>query len=229
MTDADTGGWQIPGAGRLGGVLFDELAAASDAVGATTKRNEKVAVLADVLRRLRPDEVVPAASFLVGTTPLGRIGVGWATLVEVRASPAVEPTLQIAEVDDALRRLAAMAGEGVGTARRSALIDVLGRATDREQRLVRGILGGELRQGALAGVLTTAIAAAAGVPVASVRRAAMMAGDLGAAARAALTGGAPALDAVTLVPSRPVQPMLASPGSSVAEAMSAAGTAQVDW
>ncbi len=210
-------------------MLFDELATASEAVAATTKRNEKVTILADVLRRAAPAEVVAVTSFLVGSTPMGRIGVGWATLLDARAAPATEPTLQVDEVDAALRRVAAMAGDGVGAARRAALGDVLGRATEREQRLVLGILGGELRQGALAGVLTAAIAAAADVPVGSVRRAAMMAGGLGSAAVAALAGGRVALDAVTLQPLRPVQPMLASPGGSVAEAMAAAGTAQVDW
>ncbi|MGB3737646.1 MAG: ATP-dependent DNA ligase, partial [Ilumatobacter sp.] len=157
-------------------------------------------------------------------------GVGWATLVDVRSSsPAGEPSLLVVDVESRLRRIQALTGEGVGLARRAALADLLEQATEREQRLLRGILGGELRQGALAGILTTAIAKSADVPVTSVRRAAMMAGDLGEAAVAALTGGSAALDAVNLEPSRPVQPMLASPGSSVADALEQAGEAQVDW
>lgn len=210
-------------------VMFDELAAASQAVAATTKRNDKVAALADALRRCSPDEIVPAVAFLTGTTPLGRIGVGWSTLSDVHAAPAGVATWTVGDVDRRLRVIESMHGDGVGAARRAALSELLGAATQREQRLLRGILSGELRQGALAGVMTTAVAKAGDVTVAAVRRAAMMAGDLGEAALAALTGGATALDAVSLQPLRPVQPMLASPGSSVADALTDAGAAQVDW
>jgi DNA ligase-1 len=210
-------------------VLFDELAAASQALAATTKRNEKVAALAEVLRRLDTSEIIPAIAYLTGTTPSGRIGVGWATLGDVKVSPAIEPTLGILEVAAAIDGLDVMSGAGVGAERREALGGLLGRATGREQLLIRGLLGGELRQGALDGVMTTAVAAAAEVPVAAVRRAAMMAGDLGVASVAALTGGGDVLDAIHLEPLRPVQPMLASPSVNVAEAIDATGTAQVDW
>ena len=210
-------------------MLFDELAAASESLAATTKRNQKVAILADVLSRLGPAEIIAATAFLTGTTPSGRIGVGWATLGDVREPPADESTLSILEVAAAIDDLEAMSGAGVGADRRTALGRLLGRASEREQRLVRGILGGELRQGALEGVMTTAIASASDVSVAAVRRAAMMAGDLGAASMAALTGGRQSLEAVHLEPLRPVQPMLASTAAGVAEAIEAIGVAQVDW
>ncbi|BAN03002.1 ATP-dependent DNA ligase [Ilumatobacter coccineus] len=210
-------------------MLFDELAAASQAVAATTKRNDKVMALADALRRCAPDEIVPAVAFLTGTTPLGRIGVGWSTLADVSATPAADASWTVGDVDRRLRAIESLHGDGVGAARRDALAELLDAATEREQRLLRGILSGELRQGALAGVMTTAVAKAADVPVAAVRRASMMAGDLGAAAHAALVGGIEALDAVSLQPLRPVQPMLASAGSSVADAFSGADAVQVDW
>lgn len=216
-------------------VLFAELAQVSAAVASTTKRNEKIGLLADTLRVLMPHEIEPAVAFLVGTTPLGRIGVGWATMSSVNASPAEIATLSVLDVDRSLRFLEAMSGEGVQAARRGELVRLLGASTSAEQRLLRGILSGELRQGALAGVLTTAVARAADVPVGAVRRGAMMAGDLGIAAVAALTGGRPSLDAIDLEPFRTVQPMLASPAADVADAMSAiappdAGeSAQVDW
>jgi DNA ligase-1 len=210
-------------------MLFDELAAASVAAAATTKRNEKVDVFAGVLRRAEPEEVVPVVAFLTGTTPLGRIGVGWATLSDVRPEPARSPTLSVADVDRGVRDLAAMSGGGVTAARRQLLEALLRASTEREQRLLVGILGGELRQGANEGVMTTAVAKAAGVPVGSVRRGAMMAGDLGAAAVAALHGGRDVLDAIELQPLRPVQPMLASPAADVREAIEAVGLAAVDW
>ena len=210
-------------------MLFDDLAGASMDVAATSKRNAKVQLLADVLRRAAPDEVEPVVAFLMGTTPLGRIGVGWSTLAEVRASPASVAALAVLDVDRSFRVLEAMDGSGVQAARHVELGRLLAAATEREQRLIRGILSGELRQGALEGVLTTAVASAADVPVSAVRRGAMMAGGLTAAAVAALVGGRGELDAIDLEPLRPVQPMLASPGSSVADAMASGDEAQVDW
>ena len=210
-------------------VLFDELAAASEAVAATGRRNEKVGRLADVLRRLDPTEVVPATAMLVGTTPHGRIGVGWASLSAVRdVLPAPAPTLTVGEVAGAIEALAGMSGDGVVAARRRALAELYGRATEREQRLLSGVLGGELRQGALDGVLTSAIAAAADVPVAAVRRAAMMSGDLGLTAHVALTAGRSGLDAVGLEPARPIQPMLASPADDIDAALAGGSPVAVE-
>jgi DNA ligase-1 len=211
-----------PGPGN-DAVLFDDLAAASEAVAATSLRNTKVAALAAAVKGLAPDEVAAGVAFLVGKTTLGRIGVGWATLSDVRVPPADEPSLSVHDVQAAVEDLAALAGAGVVAGRRARLGALLGAATDREQRLILGILGGELRQGALDGVMATAVAQAASVPVASVRRAAMMAGDLGVAAAVGLAGGQVALDALTLEPSRPVQPMLASPAPDIVAALAVAG------
>lgn len=210
-------------------LLFDELAATSDAVAGTTKRNDKVAAIAEVLRRLDPNEVIDAVAFLTGQTAIGRIGVGWATLRHVRPTPATNPTLLVTDVAGVVMLLAAMSGDGVHAARSEALHTLLAAATEREQRLLRGIFAGELRQGALEGVLATAVAKAAGVPVASVRRAAMMGGDLGLAAYAGLTGGTAALEAVELDPLRPLQPMLASTATSATEAIEEIGLASVEW
>jgi len=210
-------------------MLFEDLADVSIDVAATSKRNAKIGLLAAVLRRAAPDEIEAVVAFLMGTTPLGRIGVGWSTLSEVRASPAPLATLAVLDVDRSFRTLEAMDGSGVQAARRSELGRLLEAATENEQRLIRGILSGEVRQGALEGVLAAAVAGAADVPVSAVRRGAMMAGGLTGAAVAALVGGRSELDAIDLRPLRPVQPMLASPGSSVADAMASTDEAQVDW
>jgi DNA ligase-1 len=210
-------------------MLFDALAAASELAAGTAQRNAKVQALAAVLAQLAPDEIEPAIAFLTGTTRAGRIGVGWATLADVRPEPAAAPTLTVSAVDRAVGELASMRGPGVVAARRDRLVTLLAAATGREQRLLYAILGGELRQGALEGVMATAVATAAGVPVAAVRRGAMMAGDLGPAAVAALTGGRDALDSISLVPMRPVQPMLASPAADVTDALGESGPASVEW
>ncbi len=210
-------------------MLFVELADASRRLVATTKRSEKAALLADLLRRMAPDEIAVAVGVLTGALRQGRIGVGWATLRDIRPDPAATPTLTVLEVDAAVDRLAAMSGAGVNAARRTLLADVFGRATEPEQDLLWKMFSGELRQGALDGVMVDAVAKAAGVPIAAVRRAHMLAGDLGATARAALTGGLDALAAVGMVPGRAVQPMLASPATDVATALEATGPASVEW
>lgn len=209
--------------------LFDELAATSERVAATPKRNDKVAALAATLRAVEPDEIIDAVAFLIGRTAIGRIGVGWSTLADVRPEAAPSPTLYVREVASVLAAVADMSGTGVVAARRQVLHELMAAATMREQQLLRGILAGEHRQGALEGVVLTAVAKAAGQPVAAVRRATMMAGGIGPAAHAALTGGANALAAVQLRPGRPVQPMLASPAVSAGAAVDDIGVASVEW
>ena len=201
----------------------------SEQLAATSKRGEKASSLAGLLRRLEPDEIDVAVGILTGAPRQGRIGIGWATLRAVEVAPAAEPTLEILEVDRAIDRLASMSGSGVNAARRTLLADVFGRATEAEQQLLWRVLGGELRQGALDGVMVDAVAKAAGVPIAAVRRANMMSGSLGATARAAMTGGEAALGTVGMVPGRAVQPMLASPAPDLATALAATGPASVEW
>jgi DNA ligase-1 len=213
-------------------MLFAEVAECSERVAATSKRTEKVGLIADVLRRASPAEVAAVTSFLVGDTSLGRIGVGWSTLSSAWSAagePAAAPQLAVLEVAEAFERLAGMGGTGSAGHRRRALVQLLERATATEQRFIAGVLGGELRQGALAGVVTAAVAKAAGVPIAAVQRAAMMAGSLPAAALAALSGGEGALAEIEMSPLHPVQPMLASPAADVAEAIAATGQASVEW
>ncbi|WP_116996250.1 ATP-dependent DNA ligase [Desertimonas flava] len=210
-------------------MLFAELAAASEAVAAASARSAKTTAIADVLRRLSPDEVPVAVGILTGQPRQGRIGVGWSTLSKLGAVPADEATLEILEIDRWLDTLAGTAGAGSVATRQQLLRDVFDRATAAEQRLLWGLFSGELRQGALEGVMLDAVAKGSGVPAAAVRRANMLSGDLGATARAAFAGGATALEAVTLQPGRAVEPMLASPAADVVDALANTGLASVEW
>jgi DNA ligase-1 len=212
-----------------GVVLLADLVATSAAVAATRARTAKVAALGDLLRMLDPDEVAPAVGFLTGVPRQGRIGVGWRTAFAVDVEPAAEPSLTIGDLDGALEELARTSGAGSVAARQRILGDVFGRATPPEADFVRQLLTGGLRQGALAGVMTDAVAKAAGVPLALVRRAAMLSGDLGRTAGLALGEGAAALEAVHLAVGNPVQPMLAASAGDVAEALSLTGRASVEW
>ena len=210
-------------------VQFVELANTSQAVAAFSKRNDKVNALAEMVSRLPEHEIEPAIAFAVGAARQGRIGVGWATMADVSPAPASEPSLHVADVDRAIDEIAGIVGSGSTARRRDVLNRLLSQATSVEHGLIRSILGGDLRQGALDGVLTAAVAKAAAVPVADVRRAAMFLGSLSAASPVALTHGAAGLAQVALTPSHPVQPMVASPAADITEALETTGPASVGW
>lgn len=204
-------------------MLFAEVVAVSAAVGATRSRKAKVAALAGLLRALDPAEVAPAVAWLSGEPRQGRIGTGWRTLAALDVTPAPAPGLVIERVDVALSALAASTGAGSARRRSELLAELWGAATEDEQRFLFRLLTGELRQGALEGVLTEAVAAASEVPSELVRRGLMLSGDLGVTAGAALAGGADAVAAFRLEVGRGVRPMLASPADSLDAALAELG------
>jgi DNA ligase-1 len=210
-------------------MLLVRLAETSAAVAATASRKEKGRLLAELLAGLEPDEIEPAIGFLTGSPRQGAIGVGWATVARLDIEPSSEPSLTVGDLDLLLDEIALTTGSGSASARSGLLASVLSRATPMELELVRRILIGDLRQGALAGVVTDAVATAAGVRPTILRRAVMLLGDLGPAAVIALGDGAAGLAEVGLEVGRPIQPMLASTATGVAEAMAGLGVVQVDW
>jgi DNA ligase-1 len=211
-------------------VLLADLVTTSAAVASTRARTKKVAALAELLRRLAPEEVEIAVAYLSGDQRQGRVGIGWASLDGLDAgAPADAPSLTVLDVDAAIDAVAREAGAGSQSARRGVLARVFERATPDEADFLRRLLLGDLRQGALEGVMCDAVASAAGVDGALVRRAVMLAGDLPHAAALALAGGHDALRAVDLDVLRPIKPMLASPATDVAEAVGALGRVSVEW
>jgi DNA ligase-1 len=208
-------------------VLFADLAATSAAVAATSGRLAKIELLAGALRRLAagadPRAVAAGAAYLAGELRQRQTGVGWASVREV-PGPATSATLDVGTVDQTLQRISELSGPGSQAERRRLLHGLFGAATAEEQRLLRGLLTGELRQGAQAGLLVDAVARAAGVEAGTVRRALLLAGDLKQVAVAALTGGADALAGFSLTVGRPLAPMLAQSASTVDEAIAATGT-----
>jgi DNA ligase-1 len=209
-------------------VLLTEIAETSDAVASTPARLAKVERLAACLRRLDPGEVVVAVAFLSGELRQRQIGVGYASL---RSVPAAAPaaTLQVLEVDDYFDGIGRQTGPGSQAERRWLLAELLGRATAAEQRFLMRLLAGELRQGALEGVMVEATARAAGVPAGEVRRALMLRGALGAVAEAALAEGVAGLRAFHLQVGRPLQPMLAQTADSIDAALERIRPAAVEW
>jgi DNA ligase 1 len=211
--------------------LLATLVATSVRVGATAARLAKVRELASCIRALQPAEIEIGVQYLSGETPQGRFGIGYAVLQSASAGPAAaEANLSIAEVDSSLSRIAAIRGAGSTAGRGEALRELFSRATQAEREFLVRLLIGELRQGALAGVMIDAIAAAAQLPVAQVRRAAMYGKNLGAVARVALLDGADALGQFQLEPLSPLAPMLAQTATDVAEALQQlGGAAAFEW
>lgn len=201
-------------------MLLADVVRTSAAVSATRSRLAKVEALSGLLRRAG-DQARTVVGFLAGAPRQGRIGAGWRTLVGLDVSPAPEPSLTVARVDQAFDDIGATSGKGSAQRRGELLGELFGAATVTEQRFLLHLLTGELRQGALEGVMLDAIAAAAEVGKEPVRRAFMLSGRLADTADAALHGGEQRLGEFGLEIGRPIRPMLASPGETLDEALTA--------
>jgi ATP-dependent DNA ligase I len=210
-------------------VLIAEIAEVSRTVATTSARLAKIEALAGALRQADPLEVPIAVAYLSGELPQRQIGVGWAAL-KSGFPPAAAPELTLSDVDSGFTAIGAVSGKGSAAVRKALIGELLGRATQQEQQFLYGLLSGELRQGALEGVMTEAVARAAGVPVAEVRRAMMLRGSLGAVAAAAMAGGRAALATFGLEVGRPVRPMLAASAPDIGAALAKIGAgAGVEW
>ncbi|WAJ46722.1 ATP-dependent DNA ligase [Mycobacterium sp. Aquia_216] len=201
-------------------MLLLEVVATSADVGATSSRLTKVARIADLLTRAAadPELITIVVSWLSGELPQRQIGVGWASL-RSRPPAAAQPELTVSGVHTTFTAIGAVSGKGSQVRRAELLTTLLAAATESEQTFLVRLLSGELRQGALVGIMADAVAKAADIPAAAVQRAAMLGGELPAVAAAALSGGAVALQAFTLKVGQPVGPMLAQTASSVADAL----------
>src|SRR3954470_13471438 len=173
---------------------LNDLVLTSKLVADTSGRLEKIALLATLLKRLAHNEIPIAVGFLTGWPRQGKLGVGWASIAEARpATAASSPTLTLEEVDQTFTQLQGIRGKRSAAERKRLLAELLARGTSDEQSFLGALAIGEVRQGALDGVLTEAVAKAAKLPSGKVRRAVMLAGDLGAVAEAVLTSGDAAL------------------------------------
>ncbi|HEY2696647.1 MAG TPA: ATP-dependent DNA ligase [Pseudonocardiaceae bacterium] len=210
-------------------MLLADVVAASATVAATRSRLAKVDALAGILRAAEPAEVRAVTAFAIGQALQGRIGTGYRTVVALEVPPAEAASLTVAEVDDLLGRISRTSGAGSTAKRAELLTELFGRATKAEQDFLIRLLVGELRQGALEGVLLDAVARAAEVPGETVRRAFMLSGSLPEMAATALAGGAEALGKFRLTLGTPLRPMLASPAESLADAITELGQVRVEY
>ena len=210
-------------------MLLADLVACADEVAATSSRTAKIEALAELLRAAGDREAGIVAGLVAGDPRQGRVGVGWATVAALRTRPAAQASLSVADLDAMLEAVAGASGDGSNQRRLGLLGDFLARATGAETDFVRRLLVGGLRQGASEGVVVEAVARAADVPAAAVRRALMLAGDLGETAEIALSLRRPGLDAVGFRPMRPIRPMLASTADDAASAVAELGRCSVEW
>ncbi|WP_030902203.1 ATP-dependent DNA ligase [Streptomyces sp. NRRL F-5126] len=208
-------------------MLLAPLARVSGEVAGTSARSRKIALIAEVFRDAEPDDVPVVIAYLAGRLPQGRIGVGWSALKDP-PPPADTPTLTLREVDAAFSALAAVSGAGAQARRRRLVGELLGAATEPEQRFLVGVVSGEVRQGALDALAVEALAVAAGAPPAEVRRAVMLAGAVGPVAERLLSEGPASLSGFGLTVGSPVLPMLARTASSVADAVERLGGCSVE-
>jgi DNA ligase-1 len=206
------------------------LVEAVEHVRGTAKKSEKVRILADTLRSTQGHETVLAALYLSGSLPQGKIGVGWHIIQRVLQDlPFSGEPLTLCDVDAALQRLADERGSGSAERRIAQLKSLFVRARPDERRFLSQLLIGELRQGALEGVLLDALAVGSGLPAAEVRQAFMFAPHIGELAAAALTEGAAGLARYSLRLFKPVAPMLASSVEDIEAALGRLGSAAFEY
>ncbi|MEX0874865.1 MAG: ATP-dependent DNA ligase [Actinomycetota bacterium] len=209
--------------------LLADVVEASKDVTATSSRSKKVARLAELLQALGPHEVPVAVGMLSGSPRQGRIGVGWSTIYGIETEHAPKPSVTIDELDRAITEVQKTTGAGSAGQRKKILTELLQRATQQEADFIRRLFTGELRQGALAGLMIDAVAKAADVPGTLARRALMLSGDLTKTAEIAMTQGPKGLREVGFQIFRPVLPMLASTADRVATAIEGFELASVEW
>jgi DNA ligase-1 len=210
-------------------MLLARVVETSERVTATSKRLEKIELLATLLKQLNGEECEIAVAFLCGYTRQGRIGVGYAAIRDSAAPAAETGALEIVDVDRAFTALAEIKGRGADGQRRELLRGLMARATAPEQRFLSALLFGEIRQGALEGVMVEALARASGAAADEVRRAVMMAGDIARVARSVLQEGPAGLAPYTIQLFRPVQPMLAQTAGDVEGALGDLGEAALEF
>jgi DNA ligase-1 len=209
--------------------LLADVVGTSAQVAANPSRLAKIGALADCMRRLEPDEIAIAIPFLSGETRQGKLALGYAQLKRAQRVSTDAPRLTLREIDSVFEELKAIKGKGSAGRRQAILQALFERTTAAEQDFLLRLIVGELRQGALEGVMVEAVAAAAGIPAADVRRAANFAGRIAPVARAALTEGAPGLEKFSIQLMRPVLPMLAQPAADAETALASLGQALLEW
>jgi DNA ligase-1 len=208
---------------------FHELVEVSQRISETSRRLEKIGLLAGFLRRLAPDEIPIAVSYLSGNLTQGKIGIGYASLRDAAAFQQLSKPLTLSDVDAAFRQISETAGPGSSAVRLQLVQNLMARADARERDFLCRLIIGELRQGSLEGIMIEALARAADVPVERMRTAVKLSGNLLLAARTALEEGISGLAQFKIQILHPFQPMLAQSTDTLSEAMDSIRIAALEY
>ena len=203
-------------------MLLDALVQTSKQVAATSGRLAKIKILADLLRQAQADEIEPAIAYLSGTTRQAKVGVGWVTLQKAKAHVGTSARLHLRDVDETLERISTTSGKGSAGEKERLLGELFSNATAEEQDFLVRLLTGELRQGALEGIMVEALAKARDLPATEVRRAVMLTGGLGKVASGDISS-------VKIELFRPIKPMLAKTATNVEEALAELGPTSFEY
>jgi DNA ligase-1 len=200
-------------------------------VSAVSGRLEKIGLLAGLLSRATADEIEIAVAFLSGSYRQQKLNVGYAALQAAsNGSSAESSTLELTDVDAVLEQISRVKqGKGSTAERQRLLRKLFAKATADEQHFLFRLVIGELRQGAVEGLMLEAVARASAIPAEQIRRARMMTGDLTTVARAALTRDTAALAGFATQLFRPVHPMLAGSADDTGVAMEELGEAALEY
>jgi DNA ligase-1 len=211
-------------------VRFEEVATASESLRSTASKKEKVAIISELLGRSQGRETYLLAHYLVGSVPSGKLGIGWKTIRN--AIEELGPSgrsVEIHEVQQYLQDLSGMKGAGSTQQKTRVLRALFSMLKEEERSFLIGLLLGELRQGALEGLLLEAVAKASSLPSVLIQQSFMFSGDIGLIAEAALHQGAPGLERFGPRLFQPVSPMLASPAEDPEEALERLGEAAWEY
>ena len=203
-------------------MLLESLVQTSAAVAATSGRLAKIKLLADLLEQAKPDEIELAIAYLSGTVRQSKAGVGWATLQKAKTHVSTSAQLHLRDVDETLEKISNTSGKGSASEKQRLLSDLFSKATAEEQDFLFRLMTGELRQGALEGIMVEALAKARDLPASEVRRAVMLTGGLGKVA----TGD---ISSFKVELFRPIKPMLAKTATDVDEALAELGPASFEY
>ncbi|PYO93913.1 MAG: ATP-dependent DNA ligase [Gemmatimonadetes bacterium] len=203
-------------------MLLESLVQTSAAVAATSGRLAKIKLLADLLQQANPDEIELAIAYLSGTIRQSKAGVGWATLSQARSHVGASSRLHLRDVDETLEKISKTSGKGSASEKQRLLSELFSKATADEQDFLFRLITGELRQGALEGIMVEALAKARDLPANQVRRAMMLAGNLGAVAKGDVSS-------FTVELFRPIKPMLSKTATDVEEALAELGPASFEY
>jgi len=203
-------------------LLLSLLVRTSQEVASTSGRLKKIELLADLLKQAAADEIELVIAYLSGAIRQAKVGVGWATLQKAKSQVGTSPRLHVRDVDETLEKIATTSGKGSAGEKQRLLEGLFSKATAAEQDFLFRLLTGELRQGALEGIMVEALAKARDLPAAAVRRAVMLAGDIGAVAKGDVSS-------FKIELFRPLKPMLAKTANNVEEALAELGPASFEY